>query len=211
MARQVHIQYQISQQDLQPPPSHVFLPSAPMGALRAFQTGRQSLARGTAEREHIDSEARASANRYLRQGESEGTVLPLLQQLAQLTGGSNKPLVPHIRPDQLCVCNAGVPLQQQARVQNLQTFMDRDQQRRQQQPAALTVTVDALADSIAGQQPASLSGTVQLQGVTPPPVDSTTDNRMDTGATEQEPGQGDFEMGDGDGAQDSEKEVTEET
>ncbi len=71
--------------------------------------------------------------------------------------------------------------------------------------------VDALVDSIARQQPAPLSGTVQLQGMTPPPVDLTTDARMDTSATEPELGQGDVEMGDGDGAQDSEKEVTEET
>ncbi|MCP4550433.1 MAG: hypothetical protein GY835_28575 [bacterium] len=89
--------------------------------------------------------------------------------------------------------------------------MDREQQRKQQQLAALTVAVDDLADSMAGQQPAALSGAVQLQGVTPPPVDSTMDNRMDMSATEQEPDQGNINMGDGDGAQDSEKEVTEET
>ncbi len=107
--------------------------------------------------------------------------------------------------------NARVPLRQQAHVQNLQTFMNREQQRKQQQPAALTVTVDELADSMAGQQPAALSGVVQLQGVMPPPVDSTMGNRMDTSATEQEPDQGNINMGDGDRAQDSEKEVTEET
>ncbi len=82
MAHQIHIQYQISQQDLQPPPTHVFLPSAPMGAPRAFQTSKQSLAMGTAKRDRLDSEARASANRYLRQGEVEGTTMPLLQQPA---------------------------------------------------------------------------------------------------------------------------------
>ncbi|MCP4550432.1 MAG: hypothetical protein GY835_28570, partial [bacterium] len=112
VARQIHIQYQISQQDLQPPLTHVFLPSAPMGALRAFQTGKQSLAMGTAERERLDSEARASADRYLRQGELEGTTMPLLQQPARPTGRSDEPLVPRIRPDQLHVRNAGIPLRQ---------------------------------------------------------------------------------------------------
>ncbi|MCP4543153.1 MAG: hypothetical protein GY832_39065 [Chloroflexi bacterium] len=72
-------------------------------------------------------------------------------------------------------------------------------------------TVDALADSIAGQQPAPLSGTVQLQGVMPPPVvNSTADACMDTSATGPEPGQGDVVMDDDKGAQDSEKEVTKE-
>ncbi len=64
---------------------------------------------------------------------------------------------------------------------------------------------------MAGQQPASLSGMVQLQGVTLPPVDSTMDAHMDMSATEPEPNQDDVHMGDDDGAQDSEKEVTEGT
>ncbi len=88
--------------------------------------------------------------------------------------------------------------------------MDRDQQRRQQQqPMALTVTVDELVDLMAGQQPVPPSGTVQLQRVTPPPVDSTTDTRMDMSATEPELNQDDVHMGDDDGPPDSEKEVTE--
>ncbi len=71
--------------------------------------------------------------------------------------------------------------------------------------------VDELADSIAGQQPAPLSGMVQLQGVTPPPaVDSTMDIQMDTSATGPKLGQDDVAMDDGEGAQDSEKEVTKE-
>ncbi len=71
-----------------------------------------------------------------------------------------------------------------------------------------------MADSMARQQPAPLSGMVQLQGVTPPPaVDVTADARMDTSATEPQPelGQGDVVMDDSKGAQDSEKEVTKDT
>ncbi|MCP4543465.1 MAG: hypothetical protein GY832_40655 [Chloroflexi bacterium] len=68
-----------------------------------------------------------------------------------------------------------------------------------------------MADSIAGQQPAPLSGMVQLQGVTPLLVDSTTDAQMDMSTTGPELGQDDVEMGDGERAQDLEKEVTKET
>ncbi len=71
-----------------------------------------------------------------------------------------------------------------------------------------------MVDSMAGQQPAPLSGMVQLHGVTPPPaVDVTADARMDTSVMElqAELGQGDVVMDDGKGAQDSEKEVTKET
>ncbi len=88
--------------------------------------------------------------------------------------------------------------------------MDREQQRKQQQqqPMALTVTVNELADSMAGQQPVPLSGTVQLQGVTPPPpVDSTMET--ETSTMEMEPKQDDVHMGGDDEAPDSEKEVTE--
>ncbi|MCP4545502.1 MAG: hypothetical protein GY835_03415, partial [bacterium] len=132
MSRQIQIQYQLSQQDLQPMPAHVFLPSAPMGAPRAFQTGTKSLALGAAEREHLDREARAGTDRYTQQGEIAGTVRAVLQQPVQPTGRTDEPMVLHIRPDQLRVCNAGVHLREQARVQNLEFFRDREQERRQQ-------------------------------------------------------------------------------
>ncbi len=75
---------------------------------------------------------------------------------------------------------------------------------------ALTVTVNELADSMAGQQPVPLSGAMQLQGVMPPPpVDSTMEMEMST--TETEPKQDDVHMGGDDETPDSEKEVTEGT
>ncbi len=136
-------------------------------------------------------------------------MLPLLQQPPRPTRRNDELLVPRIRPDQLHVRNARVPLQQQALVQNLQTFMDREQQRRQQQqPMALTVMVNELADLMAGQQPVPLAGAVQLQGVTSlPPVDSTMEMEMST--METEPKQDDVHMSDDDEAPDTEKEVTE--
>ncbi len=86
--------------------------------------------------------------------------------------------------------------------------MDREQQRRQQQqqPTALTVMVNELADSMAGQQLVPLSGAVQLQGVTPLPVDSTTE--METSMMETELKQDDVHMSGDDEAPDTEKEVT---
>ncbi|MCP4545595.1 MAG: hypothetical protein GY835_03885, partial [bacterium] len=154
-------------------------------------------------------EARASAEWYTRQGEIAGTVQAVLQQPVQPTRRTNEPMVPHIRPDQLRVRNAGIHLREQARVQNLQIFMDREQERRQQQPAAaLTAAVDQLTTSMARQQPAPLSSIAQPQGVTPPlATDPTGDNHMDTGATEPDQSQGDVLMDDGRGAQADEPET----
>ncbi len=126
-------------------------------------------------------------------------VRAVLRQPAQPTGGADEPMVPCIQVDELHVCNAGVHLREQARVQNLQHFMDRDHERRQQQPAAaMTAAVDELMNSMARQQPTPLSGVVQPQGVTPPlAADLTGDNHMDTGTTEPDQSQGDVLMGDG--------------
>ncbi len=150
-----------------------------------------------------------------QQKESAGTVRVVLQQPAQLSGRTDELMVPRIRVDQLHVHNAGVHLREQARVQNLQHFMDKDHERRQQQPvAAMTAAVDELMTSMAGQQPTPPPGTVQLQGVTPPlATDPTGDNHMDTGTTEMDQSQGDVLMGDGSGAgtDDLETEASKET
>ncbi|MCP4549732.1 MAG: hypothetical protein GY835_25020 [bacterium] len=47
--RQRAIQYQISQEDLQPQPTQLFLPSAPMGAPRAPEASQRSLNQAHAE------------------------------------------------------------------------------------------------------------------------------------------------------------------
>ncbi|MCP4544604.1 MAG: hypothetical protein GY832_46470 [Chloroflexi bacterium] len=97
--------------------------------------------------------------------------------------------------------NARVNLRDQARVQNIKHFLERDKQR-QQQPA-LMEAVDRLMSSIAGQPPPP--DAVQLQGTQLlPPADPAEDNRMDMGALETEMNQGDVAMGDGNGAHESE-------
>ncbi len=112
------------------------------------------------------------------------------------------------------MCNAGVNLRDQARVQNVSYFVEWDKQR-QQQPALMDA-MDRLMSSIAGQQqppqhvpPADAS---QPQDVLlPPPTDdSTEDTRMDTGALETEMNQDDTAMGNGGGAHESECTETEE-
>ncbi len=102
-----------------------------MGAPRAFQTSTKSLALGTAEQEHLDREARAGTDRYTQQGEIVGMMRVVLQQPAQPTGRTDEPMVPRIRLDQLRMRNAGVHLREQARVQNLEFFREREQERRQ--------------------------------------------------------------------------------
>ncbi len=212
VSRQIQIQYKITQQDLQLLPLRVYLPSALMGAPRAFQTSRQSLALGAAEREHLDSEARAGTERYMCQGDVVGTLQEVLQQPVQPIRRTDELIVPRIRPDQLSVRNAGTPLRKQARVQNLQTFMNREQERKQQQPANLAAAVDDLTTSMAGQQPVLLPGITQSEGVTPPPAaDPPQDTHMDTGATEKDQSPDDVLMNDGKGAQAQETDESKET
>ncbi len=112
-------------------------------------------------------------------------------------------MVPRIQPDQLRVRNAGVHLREQARVQNLEFFRDREQERRQQRPTnALDVTVDKLAESMARQQPAQLPDVAQPQDLTPPlAADPVEETEMDTGATEAEKNQDNVSMDDSNGAQ----------
>ncbi|MCP4544828.1 MAG: hypothetical protein GY832_47790, partial [Chloroflexi bacterium] len=121
----------------------------------------------------------------------------------QPTGRTDEPMVPRIRPDQLRMRNAGVHLREQARVQNLEFFRDREQERRQQQPAnALDVAVDKLAESMAGQQPAQLPDVAQPQDPMPSlATDPVEETEMDTGATEAEKNQDDISMDDGNGVQ----------
>ncbi len=97
------------------------------------------------------------------------------------------------------VHNAGVSLMDQARVQNIKYFSERDKQR-QNQPILMTA-VDQLTSSITGQQPQQQvlppAGPQQL-GTTPPPPanESTGTERMDMGAQEKETSQGEVMMGD---------------
>ncbi|MCP4549556.1 MAG: hypothetical protein GY835_24125, partial [bacterium] len=198
VARQLQVQYQLSQQDLQPAPACVYLPSALMGAPRSFETTKKSLALGSDERERLDREVRAGEVLYTQHSRIAGMSRAVLQQLAQ-PSGNDEPKVPRIQEDELRLHNAGVNLWDQARVQNIKHFMEREQNRQRQQQPTLMEAVDRLTSSIAGQPPPP--NEVQLQGtLPPPPADPTEGNRMDTGAPETETSQGDVSMGDGDGA-----------
>ncbi len=111
--------------------------------------------------------------------------------------------MPRIQGDELHVRNAGVSLMDQARVQNIKYFSERDKQK-QKQPI-LMAAMDQLTSSIAGQQPQQQApppaGMQQLGTTPPPPPDEPTrTERMDTGVQETESSQGDMVMGDGSGA-----------
>ncbi|MCP4545596.1 MAG: hypothetical protein GY835_03890, partial [bacterium] len=170
MARQLQVQYQLSQQDLQPAPAHIYLPSALMGALRAFQTTKRSLALGNDQWARLDRETRAGEVLYMQHGEVPGTTWAVLQQPVQPTG-NNEPRVPRIQDDELRVRNAGANLRDQARAQNVTYFLEGDKKKWQQ--PALTEAVDQLTSSIARQ----LTLPVAMQP--PPPTDPAEDNRMD--------------------------------
>ncbi len=195
---QLQVQHHLSQQDLQPAPAHVYLPSAPMGALRSFETTKKSLALGSDEWECLNREVRAGEALYTQHGGIAGTSRAVLQQPAQ-PSGNDEPKVPQIQEDELCLRNAGVNLWDQAQVQNVKHFMEREQNRQRQQQPTLTEAVDRLTSLIAGQPPPP--DAVQPQSMQPPPpADPAEGNRMDMGAPEMETSQGDVAMGDGDGA-----------
>ncbi len=92
--RQVNVQHQLSQEDLQPPLARVYLPSAPMGAPRAPETSTWSQALATAERELLEQEARASDDLYMILADNRGKVRVMLQQPVQPTGRTGEPVVP---------------------------------------------------------------------------------------------------------------------
>ncbi|MCP4539093.1 MAG: hypothetical protein GY832_18310, partial [Chloroflexi bacterium] len=168
---------------------------APMGALRAFETTKRSLALGNNEWARLDRETRAGEVLYTQHGEVPGTTQVVLQQPVQPTG-NNEPRVPQIQDDELRVRNAGANLRDQARAQNVTYFLERDKQK-WQQPAS-TEAVDQLTSSIAGQP------TLPVAVQPPPPTDPAEDNRMDTETTEKGKSQDDVAMGDHTGVHKSE-------
>ncbi|MCP4549423.1 MAG: hypothetical protein GY835_23455 [bacterium] len=130
----------------------------------------------------------------------------MLQQPVQPTRRTDEPLVPRIRLDKFSVHQAGVHFRDQAKVQNMKLFMEREE-KRQREGKPLVTVVDQLAGSIAGQQPPppqqlQLQNAAAVQQVTPPPnVDLPAVVDMETQPAEMEKVTGDDSMGDGDGAQ----------
>ncbi|MCP4541464.1 MAG: hypothetical protein GY832_30405, partial [Chloroflexi bacterium] len=122
------------------------------------------------EQDRLNQEARASESLYTRDG---GPQQMVFKQPAQPTGHT-KPIVQHIQLDKLNVRHAGSGLQEQARVQNLQHYQEREEAQRQRQATApLEVIVDQLTGAFAGQQSPQATATPPIAGgvqdVTPPP------------------------------------------
>ncbi|MCP4546774.1 MAG: hypothetical protein GY835_09960 [bacterium] len=124
----------------------------------------------------------------------------MLQQLVQPTRWTDGPLVPHIRPDEFGVRQARIRFRDQAKVQNIKLFMEREEER-QKHAKPLMAVMDQLTGTIAGPQPQNVAA---VQQVTPPPnadLATIVDMDMQQAVTETEKVTGDDSMGDGDGAQ----------
>ncbi len=117
-------QMQVQQQAGHPMPTHVFLPSAPMGVPKLYQTSQKSLNAGSQEWEHLSREARATQVLYTHTGRM-GQTQTVLMQPAQVTGIAEPPVL-QIQPSELHLRNAGVVLKDQAMAQNLLFFMERE-------------------------------------------------------------------------------------
>ncbi len=201
VAQQIQVQHRLSQQALQPALVHIFLPSAPVGAPRSFETTKKSIAKRNDEWECLNQENRAGQALFTQFEGIAGMTRVVLTQPAR-PSGIDEPRVPRIQEDELCMRNARVSLSDQARVQNIKYFSEQDKQR-QKQPI-LTAAVDQLTSSIARptpQQQAPPPARQQQQGTTPlPPADDSTGaEQMDMGVQETEMDQCDVAMGDGDG------------
>ncbi len=199
--RQKNMQYQLSQQDLQQPPSRVYLPSAPMGAPRAPEMSQRSLANAAAEQQLLEQEVRANDELYRFPGETPGEVWVTLQHPVLPTGWTNEPLVPRIRGSELHVCDAGIRMRDQAKIENLCYFKEKEEER-QQKAKPLVADVDQLAATMAGA-PQQAAAAKQREMPIPPVM------LMDMGATETEAEkvQGDDSMADDDGAEGDKEDV----
>ncbi len=101
--------YQLSQEDLQPLPMRLFLPSALMGAPRPPENTQRSLNQARAEREMLEQEVRDSDALFTIPGNTPGEDRAMLQQPVQPTGRTDEPLVPRIQPAEFGIRQAGVP------------------------------------------------------------------------------------------------------
>ncbi|MCP4549188.1 MAG: hypothetical protein GY835_22270, partial [bacterium] len=121
--RQRAIIYQLSQEDLQPMPTRLFLPSAPMGAPRRPENTQQSLNQARAECKMLEQEVRDSDALFTIPGNTPNEDRAMLQQPVQPTGRTHEPLVPRIQPAEFGVRQAGVRFREQARSTNLNVLV----------------------------------------------------------------------------------------
>ncbi len=106
-------QMQVQQQAGHPMPMRIFLPSAPMGVPKLYQTSQKSLNMGSQERVLYTHTGRM------------GQTQTVLMQPVQATGITEPP-VPQILPSELRLKNARVKLKDQAVAQNLLFFGERE-------------------------------------------------------------------------------------
>ncbi len=126
MACQMQMQQWVQQQARHPTPMRVFLPSAPMGVLKLYETSQKSLNAGSQEREHLSREARAAQALYMHTG-MMGEIQTVLMQPVQAIGIAEPPVL-RILPSELHLKNAGVALKDQAMAKNLIFFGEREWQ-----------------------------------------------------------------------------------
>ncbi|MCP4549171.1 MAG: hypothetical protein GY835_22180, partial [bacterium] len=162
-----------------------------------------------AEREMLEQEVHDSDALFTIPGNTPGEERAMLQQPVQPTGWTDEPLVPRIRLAESGVRQAGIRFRDQAKVQNMKLFMEREE-KRQREGKPFGSVVDQLAGSIAGQQPPPQlppqlppQNATAMQQVTPPPnVDPAAIVDMETQPAETEKITGDVSMGDESGVQD---------
>ncbi len=202
--RHLVMQYQLSQEDLRLPSTRVYLPSAPMGAPRAFNTSKRNVASGAAKWENIDCQVRDNQQLYTRQGQQLGTVMTVLQQPAQPIEGCDEPLVPHIQDNELHVRNARIRLKDQARLQNIIYFVGKEEERQaqKQSTAAQSPAVAQIMSAMADQQPPPPSADAATGSTMPqPPLADPVVQSMNMGQPGMEQKQDGISTGDGNGVQ----------
>ncbi len=85
MVCQMQMQQQVQQQARHPMPMCIFLPSAPMGVPKPYETSQKILNAGSQEWEHLSREARAAQALHMHTGRM-GETQTVLMQPAQVTG-----------------------------------------------------------------------------------------------------------------------------
>ncbi len=165
-------------------PGRVYLPSAP-SSMKYCQTSNKSVTSLGQERDRLGREVRAAEVLYTATG-PEGQRLSVLMQPAQASGIAALP-VPQIQPQELHLRNAGATLRDQAMVQNLIVFGEREREKKEQSGST---EVAALTSTIGGTTPMAPKPTAEQRQV---------DADMDTGkqsngktveeAEAQQPGQ----------------------
>ncbi len=99
------MQQQVQQQAGHLMPMCIYLPSAPVGGMKLYQTSKKSLEALSQEREHLGRETRAAQALYTSTGLLAQQQMVLMQPV-QASGIAELPAL-QIQPSELCLRNAG--------------------------------------------------------------------------------------------------------